>query len=262
MNRNKILSIVLSVFFLNVAALKAQNIPKEKQSLILVLNSLSETYNISFSYIDATVKNKTVTRPHKDLSLEDLLAFLKHETQLDFELLDNRFVIIKAKKKKRRNDFRVQNLEEVVVNNYLTTGITKLNDGSLTIKPKTFGILPGLIEPDVLQTIQSIPGVQSTDETVSNINVRGGTHDQNLILWDGIKMYQSGHFFGLISMYNPQITQSVSLVKNGSDVSYTDGVSGTIAMQTEQEVNDKLKTILSFNLTDLNAFIDIPLGEK
>lgn len=155
-----------------------------------------------------------------------------------------------------------QPLSEVVISNYITNGINKISNGSYEIDFSDFDILPGVIDNDVLQSVQAFPGIQSVNETVSNINIRGGTHDQNLILWDGIKMYQSGHFFGLISMYNPQITQSVSLVKNGSDVSYTDGVSGTIAMQTEQEVNDKLKTILSFNLTDLNAFIDIPLGEK
>lgn len=59
-----------------------------------------------------------------------------------------------------------------------------------------FGILPGLIEPDILQTVQALPGIKSIDETVSDINVRGGTNDQNLILWNGIKMYQSGHFLG------------------------------------------------------------------
>lgn len=98
MNRNFILSIILSVFFLNVATLKAQTIQREKQPLIVVLKTLSDAYNISFSYVDDTVKNKEVTTPNKDLSLQGLLEFLRSETQLDFELLDNRFVVIKAKK--------------------------------------------------------------------------------------------------------------------------------------------------------------------
>ena len=194
---------------MNVAAVKAQTIQKEKQPLSIVLKALSETYNISFSYVNETINDKEVATPHKELSLKEVLAFLQSETQLDFELLDNRFVVIKAIKKKQ-NEFRIQSLEEIVITNYLTSGITKLNDGSLTIKPKTFGILPGLIEPDVLQTIQAIPGIISTDETVSNINVRGGTHDQNLLLWDGIKMYQSGHFFGLISAFNPHTTKRIN----------------------------------------------------
>ena len=145
-----------------------------------------------------------------DLNLTEALDFLKNETQLDFEILDSRFIVIKIPTSSS-TPFITQRLEEVVVTNYLTKGITKLNDGSTIVKPESFGILPGLIEPDILQTIQALPGVLSIDETVSNINIRGGTHDQNLFLWDGIKMYQSGHFFGLISAFNPYTTKQINV---------------------------------------------------
>ncbi len=153
-----------------------------------------------------------------------------------------------------------QALSEVVVSNYITTGINKIDDGAFEIDFSRFDILPGVVDNDVLQSIQAFPGILSVNETVSNINIRGGTHDQNLILWDGIKMYQSGHFFGLISMYNPQITQRVLLRKGGGDVSYTDGVSGVITMETEREVNTKLKGTLGVNLIDANAFVDVPVS--
>jgi len=155
-----------------------------------------------------------------------------------------------------------QNLSEVIVSNYIISGINKLDDGSFVMNFSNFGILPGLVEADVLQSVQAFPGIQSINETVSNINIRGGTNDQNLILWDDIKMYQSGHFFGLISMYNPQITHKVILTKNGTDVSHTDGVSGTIVMQTEGQVNSKFKSNLGVNFTDANGFTDVPLGKN
>lgn len=153
-----------------------------------------------------------------------------------------------------------QPLSQVIISNYITSGINKIDNGSFQIDFSNLKILPGLIDNDVLQSVQAFPGIQSVNETVSNINIRGGTHDQNLILWDDIKMYQSGHFFGLISMYNPHITQKVSLRKNGSNVSYTDGVSGTIAMQTEHEVNREFKGVVGVNLTDVNGFADIPIN--
>ncbi len=246
---------------MNVAAVKAQTIQKEKQPLIVVLKALSKTYNISFSYIDDTVNNKELTFPDKDLSLEDVLKFLRLHTQLDFELLNSRFVVISVKKKEKI-DFRMQSLEEVVITNYLTTGITKLNDGSLTIKPKIFGILPGLIEPDVLQTIQAIPGVLSTDETVSNINVRGGTHDQNLLLWDGIKMYQSGHFFGLISAFNPHTTKRVNVYKNGTSAKFGDGISSIIDMHLPDDIDNEFDAGLGFNLINADGYIKVPLSRN
>ncbi|MEP3837934.1 MAG: TonB-dependent receptor plug domain-containing protein [Algibacter sp.] len=258
MNRT-LFSIVLSVFFLNVAVVKAQTIQKEKQPLIPVLKAISATHNISFSYADNSVKNIEITPPSKYLSLEDTIEFLQSETELDFELLDNLIVVIKLKK---RSSFRMQSLEEVVVTNYLTTGITQLNDGSLTIKPKTFGILPGLIEPDVLQTIQAIPGVLSTDETVSNINVRGGTHDQNLLLWDGIKMYQSGHFFGLISAFNPHTTKRINIYKNGTGAKYGDGISSIIDMHLPDVIDNKFEAGLGFNLINTDGYIKVPLSKK
>jgi hypothetical protein len=70
-------------------------------------------------------------------------------------------------------------------------------------KHQKFGILPGLIEPDILQSIQVLTGIESTNESIANINVRGGTNDQNLMLWDNIKMYHSGHFFGARKRTSP-----------------------------------------------------------
>lgn len=261
MNRNFILSIILSAFFLNVSLVKAQTVQKEKQPLITILKVLSEAYNISFSYVDDTVKGLEILIPDTNLPLEDVLLYLQYETQLNFELLNNQFVVIKTPKK-QKSDFKIQSLEEIVITNYLTTGITKLNDGSLAIKPKTFGILPGLIEPDVLQTIQAIPGVLSADETVSNINVRGGTHDQNLLLWEGIKMYQSGHFFGLISAFNPHTTKRINVYKNGTSAKYGDGISSIIDMRLPNDIDNEFDVGLGFNLINADGYIKAPLSKN
>ena len=153
-----------------------------------------------------------------------------------------------------------QSLEQIVLTGYLVEGMDKLNDGSYTIDFDRFTILPGLIETDVLQAVQALPGIQSVSETVSNINIRGGTHDQNLIVWDGIKMYQSGHFFGLIAAFNPLTTQQVSLIKSGTSAARSDGVSGTIDMQSDAKINGKLNGSIGANLINVDGFLDLPLG--
>ncbi len=262
MSRKGLLSIFYLLFFLNVANLQAQTIQKEKQSLISILKILETRFGISFSYIDDTIKDKKSILPDSGIRLEEALELLKADTQLDFELLDNRFVVIKKIIERETSSFTPQRLEEVIISNYLTTGIIKFNDGSITIKPESFGILPGLIEPDVLQTIQALPGVISTDETVSNINVRGGTHDQNLLLWDGIKMYQSGHFFGLISAFNPYTTKRINVYKNGTSAKYGDGISSVIDMQLPNEIDNEFKAGLGFNLINADGFAKIPLSKK
>ncbi|WP_235835819.1 FecR domain-containing protein [Cognatitamlana onchidii] len=252
---------ILSLFLLNVSFLKAQGISKEKQSLVSILKTVEERYNVSFSFADQTIKNKFCTPVSEDFSLPEAIEFLETQTNLEYEILNNSFIIVRAPKKKKTS-FSIQNLEEVVITNYLTTGITKLNNGSIKIKPQTLGILPGLIEPDVLQTIQAIPGVLSADETVSNINVRGGTHDQNLILWDGIKMYQSGHFFGLISAFNPYTTNEVNVYKNGTPSRFGDGVSSVIDMYLPNELDNQFNAGLGFNLINIDGHAKVPLSKK
>jgi hypothetical protein len=155
-----------------------------------------------------------------------------------------------------------QQLEEVTVYHFLTSGLEKEKDGSFTLNSAKFGILPGLIEPDVLQTIQALPGIKSINETVSNINIRGGTNDQNLLLWDGIKMYQSGHFFGLISAFNPYLTESVKIIKNGTTAQYTDGVSGTISMQSINNLSDSFFGGAGINLVNADLYAQIPINKK
>ncbi|GAB5401203.1 MAG: hypothetical protein Aureis2KO_27880 [Aureisphaera sp.] len=155
---------------------------------------------------------------------------------------------------------KVEVLNTVNLTNYFAKGISKNKSGALAINYGEFDILPGLIEPDVLLTIQALPGIQSVNETVSFLNIRGGTNDQNLILWDGIKMYQSGHFFGLISAFNPFLTEKVTVTKNGTSAIYGDGVSGVITMEGDTDINDKTRASLGLNLISADAFVDVPLG--
>jgi hypothetical protein len=157
---------------------------------------------------------------------------------------------------------KIEKIREIVIRNYLTKGIRKTISGSFDIDYKNFGILPGLIEPDVLQTLQAIAGVQSADETVSNINIRGGSHHENLILWDGIKMYQSGHFFGLISAFNPYLTKRARLIKNGTEANLSGGVSGTILMYTDDNITQKLQTGVGVNLINADVLVDVPTSEN
>lgn len=153
-------------------------------------------------------------------------------------------------------------LNEVVITEYLTVGITKQKDGVIKMKPKDFGILPGLAEPDVLQAIQALPGVKSIDETISDINIRGGTNDQNLVLWDNIRMFQLGHFFGLISAFNPYVTEQISVTKNGASSEYGDGVSSVLDMRTSDEVETELNGGGGINLIGADVYLNTPVNDE
>lgn len=155
-----------------------------------------------------------------------------------------------------------QELEEVIVYKFLADGLLKLPDGSIQMNTDEFGILPGLTEPDILQTVQSLPGIKSVDETVSDINIRGGTNDQNLILWDGIKMYQSGHFFGLISAFNPYLTDKITIIKNGTSALYGDGVSGAMDMRTKNTITNSVYGGAGLNLISGDVYGQVPIKDN
>jgi len=159
-------------------------------------------------------------------------------------------------------DPEITELAEIKTSAILASGISKNTDGSFEIKPKKFGILPGLIEPDALQTMQQIPGVNSIDESVSSINVRGGTHDQNLFLWNGIRMYQTGHFFGLISVFNPNLAHTISIYKNGSSAFFGESVSSVVAISSTPETAEKNAFSAGINMINADVYSKYNLSKK
>lgn len=155
----------------------------------------------------------------------------------------------------------VLEIDEVVVN-YIVKGIDKLPDGAIQMNMINLEILPGLSEPDVLHSVQVLPGIQSVNESVSDINIRGGTNDQNLVLWEGTKMYQTGHFFGLISSINSHLIHKSKVIKNGASVEYGEGVSGIIDMNQQDYLVNDFEASAGLNMISADAIVKIPLTEK
>ena len=157
---------------------------------------------------------------------------------------------------------KIINLQEVIVNNYIAKGINKKVNGSVQFDVQNVDVLPGLIEPDILHTLQVLPGLQSINETVSEINIRGGTNDQNLILWDGVKVYQAGHFFGLISAFNSYLVSKAIVTKNGTSAALGNGVSGTIDLRLDDRLTKCLQINTGFNLLNGDVIIKAPISKS
>ncbi|WP_442266457.1 TonB-dependent receptor plug domain-containing protein [Tenacibaculum sp. ZS6-P6] len=249
---------VLLIFNLNIFISLGQN--ENEIPLVKFLKKTERKFNISFSYADKTIEEIYISPPtNSSLSLDKILFFLEDKTKLEFKILNDRFIIIKTK---NTENILFENLEEISVQGYLTSGISKNNDGSISVKTDKLGILPGLIEPDVLQAINAFPGVVSSDESISNLNIRGGTHDQNLILFDGIRMYQSGHFFGLISAFNPNLKYNITLSKTGSSAKYGESTSSIIDMKLPNKITNKFELGFGMNLLNLDILSTIPMKKN
>ncbi|HEV3411964.1 MAG TPA: TonB-dependent receptor [Puia sp.] len=93
-------------------------------------------------------------------------------------------------------------------------GVSRLNIKTIKQVPVVFG------EADVLKVVLTLPGVTSVGEASNGINVRGGSTDQNLILFDGATIYNPSHLFGFFSAFNPDVVKGIELYKSAIPEKY------------------------------------------
>jgi hypothetical protein len=108
-----------------------------------------------------------------------------------------------------------------------------------TLKASTIKKLPAILgEPDVIKSIQLLPGVSSVNEASSGFNVRGGNADQNLILLDDATIYNASHLFGFFSVFNSDAIKDVKLYKGGIPSTYGGRLSSVLDVR-QKEGNKK-----------------------
>ncbi len=154
-------------------------------------------------------------------------------------------------------------LKEIVLIEYLADGISQPSDEStIVIQPDAMSIMPGSVDKDVMSTIQFLPGISSPIESFDDINVRGGTPDQNLILWDHIPVYQTSHFFGNISALNPFIIDHVDVYRSTIDTKFGGRVSSVIDVTSRDDIPISFTIGAGFNLTHAHLEIGTPLWKN
>ncbi len=155
-----------------------------------------------------------------------------------------------------------QLLNEVVVLGYVTSGIDRNKDGSIDMTTKKLGILPGLLSPDIAQSIQLIPGISTLDESATGIQIRGGSPDQNLVLYDDIKLFNTGYFYGMFSLFNPFATEKATIFRSGTSASYGDRISGIIDISSGHKIPKKTEGGFEIDGLSINGYIKAPLSKK
>ncbi len=110
---------------------------------------------------------------------------------------------------------------ESQLNNALM-GISELNVRDIENIPVIFG------ERDLLKTLQLLPGVSSAGEGGSGFFVRGGSGDQNLIIFDEATVYNASHLFGFFSTFNSDAIKDVRLYKGGMPAQYGGRLSSVV----------------------------------
>ncbi|WP_396183863.1 carboxypeptidase-like regulatory domain-containing protein [Flavobacterium sp.] len=129
--------------------------------------------------------------------------------------------------------------EVIVVATKIDNRVKSVEMSVNTLKASTIKKLPAILgEPDVLKSIQLLPGVSSVNEASSGFNVRGGNADQNLILLDDATIYNASHLFGFFSVFNSDAIKDVKLYKGGIPSTYGGRLSSVLDVR-QKEGNKK-----------------------
>ena len=136
----------------------------------------------------------------------------------------------------------------------------RINDGGGDIRmdPQRLHLLSGLGESDLLRGLQLLPGLSSANERATGMYVRGGTPAENLILLDGITLYQPGHFFGLLSAINPEAMKDVRMYRSGVGARYGGRTAAVIDITGKPGRVLKPRMGASINLMNAQAFVEVP----
>jgi hypothetical protein len=155
-------------------------------------------------------------------------------------------------------------LQEVVVEGSQDEAIqNSTRMGTIDIPIENIKSLPALLgEVDVLKIIQLLPGVQSGSEGSSGLYVRGGGPDQNLILLDGVPVYNASHLFGFFSVFNADAINHVQLVKGGFPARYGGRLSSVIDISMKEGNKNKFKGEGSIGIVASKLTLEGPINKN
>jgi len=114
-------------------------------------------------------------------------------------------------------------------------------------------------EQDLMKSMQLLPGVKSGVEGTSGIYVRGGSQDQNLILLDGVPVYNAAHALGIFSVFNPDAIKSVTLTKGGFPARYGGRLSSVLDIRMKEGNLQEWHGDLSLGLISSKLSLSGPL---
>jgi hypothetical protein len=164
-------------------------------------------------------------------------------------------------------DFSMQSaineLDEVIVNSTRFTNedmLKSTRSSTNKITSEDIGAIPVLGgEADVIKTLQLLPGVVRGVEGSSDLFVRGGAADQNLVLLDGAAVYNTSHLFGFLSVFNPDVISEVEAINGAFPAQYGGRLSSILNVKTRSTIPDRTHASADIGLIASRVFIEQPL---
>ena len=179
-------------------------------------------------------------------------SFVGYEkVTIDFELTKDTMILVNLKP-------ATNELSEVVVQS--SAKFADLRLGATDIPISKIKNTPALLgETDLMKSLQFIPGVQNTSEGKSDLSVRGGSPDQNLILLDGVSIYNPNHVFGFLSVFNTDALKKITLYKSDFPARFGGRLSSIVDITTKDGNKERLSGSVSVGLPAVKFNLEGPI---
>ena len=171
---------------------------------------------------------------------------------IDIELKRDTVINIKLKANSQ--------IKEAIIAASKDSGIKSTKMSAIEIPVNAIKNIPALFgEHDVLKAIQLMPGVQAGTEGLSGIYVRGGGPDENLIMLDGVPLYNGEHMLGLFSIFQPEAIKNVTLYKGSFPARYGGRSSSIIDIRTNDGNMNEFHGLFSIGLLNDKLHFEGPI---
>ena len=168
--------------------------------------------------------------------------------------------IVPGVKKARASIADDHELAEIVVVGGRPSVVNNMMMGSEKFKPLLLKNIPSAFgESDIMKMVLTLPGVTTVGEATSGYNVRGGSTDQNLILFNGATVFNPYHLFGLFSSFNSDAVEDVELFKSSIPVEYGGRISSVLKVTSKEANMQKFTGSASIGALTSKANVEIPI---
>ena len=128
-----------------------------------------------------------------------------------------------------------------------------------TVSPIQILSLPSIGQADIFRSLQLLPGISGTNDGSSGLYVRGGTPDQNLVLYDGMTVYHVDHFFGFFSAFNPDALKDVQIYKGAFPAKFGGRLSSVIDLVGKSGSTEETHGEIGASLMSVDGSLQMPL---
>jgi TonB-dependent receptor-like protein len=135
------------------------------------------------------------------------------------------------------------------------------NVGGVSITERALAAAPQFVEPDVLRSVQTLPGVAARSDYVAGFNLRGGEADQTLVLLDGYPIYSPFHLGGVFSTFIDAAVDRVDLRTGSMPAEFGGRLSGVLDVRSAEPARDKLQGTAEVSLVSSSASIGRAFGD-